>query len=64
VLDDCIKFKPWDVKEFSDAIFQALTMSEEERRLRFDKLYSFVMRNTRLAKSTEYLRYNTSSVSH
>src|SRR3954466_13887813 len=37
VLEDCIKFNPWDVAEFSDAIFQALTMSEEEKRMRFDK---------------------------
>lgn len=47
VLDDSVKFNPWDVTQFSEAIFQALTMSEEERRLRFDKLHSFVMTNTR-----------------
>jgi trehalose 6-phosphate synthase len=47
VLEDCIKFNPWDVTEFSDAIFQALTISEEKKRLRFDKLHSFVMTNTR-----------------
>jgi len=47
VLEDCIKFNPWDVAEFSDAIFQALTMSEEEKRMRFDKLHSVVMTNTR-----------------
>lgn len=47
VLEDCIKFNPWDVTEFSEAIFQALTMSEEEKRLRFDKLHSFVITNTR-----------------
>jgi len=46
VLNGCIKFNPWDTNEFSEAIFQALTMGEEERRLRFDKLYSFVTRNT------------------
>lgn len=47
VLDDCIKFNPWDTNEFSEAVFQALTMGEDEKRLRFDKLHSFVMRNTR-----------------
>lgn len=46
VLEDCVKFNPWDVTEFSEAIFQGLTMSEEEKRLRFDKLHSFVMTNT------------------
>jgi len=54
VLDDCIKFNPWDMDEFSDAIFLALTMGEEEKRLRFDKLHSFVMANTRLAKSAGF----------
>lgn len=47
VLDDCIKFNPWDMNEFSEAIFRAVTMGEGERRLRFDRLHSFVMRNTR-----------------
>ncbi|KAH8585947.1 glycosyl transferase, partial [Bisporella sp. PMI_857] len=46
VLEDCIKFNPWNVHEFSEAIFQALTMSEEEKRLRSDKLHSFAMANT------------------
>ena len=46
-LDDCIKFNPWDTQDFSEAIFQAVTMREEEKSLRFDKLQSFVMRNTR-----------------
>lgn len=47
VLDDCIKFNPWDTYEFSDAIYLAITMGEEEKRSRFDKLYSFVKTNTR-----------------
>jgi trehalose 6-phosphate synthase len=47
MLVDCIKFNPWDTNEFSEAIFQAVTMDEDEKRLRFDKLHSFVMRNTR-----------------
>ena len=46
-LEDCIKFNPWDTQEFSQAIFQAVTMRDEEKLLRFDKLQSFVMRNTR-----------------
>jgi trehalose 6-phosphate synthase len=45
-LEDYIKFNPWDVHEFSEPIFQALTMSDQEKRLRSDKLHSFVMANT------------------
>lgn len=47
VLDDCIKFNPWDTDKFSKAIHQAVTMDEEEKRQRFNQLQSFVMRNTR-----------------
>ena len=47
VLENCVKFNPWDVIEFSEAIFKALTMSEEEKHIRFDNLHSFVIANTR-----------------
>ena len=47
VLDGCVKFNPWNIDEFSAAIFQGLTMDEDEKRQRFGKLHSFVMRNTR-----------------
>ncbi|KIW36691.1 uncharacterized protein PV06_11106 [Exophiala oligosperma] len=46
VLDDSIKFNPWDTDKFSKAIHQAVTMDEEEKRQRFNQLQSFVMRNT------------------
>jgi len=47
VLEDCIKVNPWDTNEFSEAIFRALSTNDKEKHVSFEKLHSFVVRNTR-----------------
>ncbi|KAJ3017886.1 hypothetical protein HKX48_003301 [Thoreauomyces humboldtii] len=41
-----LRVNPWDVKEVSEAIQDALTMSDEEKDFRWKELYSHVIGNT------------------
>lgn len=38
VLTESIKFNPWDTEGFAEAIFRSLTMSEDEKESRWEKL--------------------------
>ncbi|KAI8814676.1 glycosyltransferase family 20-domain-containing protein [Cladochytrium replicatum] len=41
-----LRVNPWDTREVADAIFDALTMSEEDKLYRWKELYSYVSTNT------------------
>lgn len=47
VLQDAIKFNPWDTFQFADAIHEALTMDEDEKARRSERLHTYVTENTR-----------------
>lgn len=41
-----LRVNPWDQIEVSDAIYEALTMSDEDKDYRWKNLYSYVNTNT------------------
>lgn len=45
-LAGAMRVNPWDAEELSDAIISALDMPYEERRIKQDKLYKYVVTNT------------------
>ncbi|KAF9516717.1 glycosyltransferase family 20 protein [Hydnum rufescens UP504] len=51
----CIAINPWDYKNTADAIFQALTMNDEEATSRWQDLHSHVITQTAQAFVTSFL---------
>lgn len=46
-LDGSIIVNPWNVFEMARAMYQAVTMDDEERARRFDQMNAYVQNNTR-----------------
>ncbi|KAF8809892.1 alpha,alpha-trehalose-phosphate synthase [Phlegmacium glaucopus] len=51
----CIAINPWDTRGTADAIYQALTMSDEEARSRWEDLHNHVITQTAQAFVTTFL---------
>jgi trehalose-6-phosphate synthase len=41
-----LRVNPWDTAEVANAIFEALTMSEEDKQVRWDTLFKYINSNT------------------